>query len=414
MADHRRSYAAFDRADVADAKRGCPEWSLQPWAHARGLEYLGSKLPGALSPVLPVWEQYVFNLCRGVVAPGRLGVVLHELEEVGADGEGSPSMGGTFWSVRHYGKSAGLLAFTTGIELRGPVNEPFAADSFWIPATKVAVRVPESVLLPRIVIRTSERMSLWGDPKLDDGGLPGFKMHGSDAIDDAQRLAIAQAARPLGSLGATYAGLHVEKGAVAVFRNGFVADPAALDTMGRAAVAIAEGLAALAWQRAAPAPFDTALPPPDGRTWWAGWTGPAAHESEAFGQVAREFGMTHEDPLAYHRIQPRCPVPGRALGVLRGLIPGTVTMGRVGFFDQGRHTSGTYRTALFAAAREGVSTPVGGHLDPTSDMYVEVVDGVAYAWPRTRSAGALQAAPTVARGVEVLHRLGLVEFAPRT
>ncbi len=114
-------------------------------------------------------------------------------------------------------------------------------------------------------------------------------------------------------------------------------------------------------------------------------------------------------PVALHRSQPRCPVPGRAIGVVGGVLPGTVAAGRVGFFVQGRHTGGPYRSAVMVSARSGAATPLGGTLDDASDVYVEVTDDVVYAWPRARSRGALNAAAAVAAALETFRRLGLAD-----
>ncbi|HEY6739133.1 MAG TPA: hypothetical protein VI076_09810, partial [Actinopolymorphaceae bacterium] len=62
-----------------------------------------------------------------------------------------------------------------------------------------------------------------------------------------------------------------------------------------------------------------------------------------------------------------------------------------------------------APARSGAATPLGGTLDATSDLYVEVTDDVVYAWPRARSHGALNAAATVAAAVPTFRRLGLAD-----
>jgi len=93
------------------------------------------------------------------------------------------------------------------------------------------------------------------------------------------------------------------------------------------------------------------------------------------------------------------------------LVRSTATDGRVGFFVQGRHTVGTYRSAVIVPARPGATTPLGGLLDPSSDLYVEIADGIAYAWPRARSSGALNAAKVVAAAIPTLQRLGLADVS---
>ena len=51
--------------------------------------------------------------------------------------------------------------------------------------------------------------------------------------------------------------------------------------------------------------------------------------------------------------------------------------------------------------------PLGGHLDEVSDMYVEIVDDVAYAWTRTRLAGTLDCANVVARARHAWTNVGV-------
>jgi hypothetical protein len=153
------------------------------------------------------------------------------------------------------------------------------------------------------------------------------------------------------------------------------------------------------------------MPQPD--AWPPGYDRPQDHEVDVLARVSAELGMVQEDPVALHRAHPRCPVPGRALGVVRGVLPGSAIEGRVGFFVQGGQTGGSYRSAVLVPAADGSSTPLGGVLDRASDLYVEVADGVAHAWPRVRSVGALNAGATVVAATEALRRLGLVGATSR-
>lgn len=403
------SYAAYAPDDVADARRGHPEVSLQPWATAHGLEYLGTSLPGAFSPVLPTWQDYVFNLSRGSLAPGRYGYVAHELHEVGLDDRSEPRQIGPYYSLRvnqKLGGLRGILRFSAHLDDDRP-NEPFAARSFWLPTTTVGIRIPEAALLPVVRICSADRLPLGGHPALDDVGLPGFRLVGNQWVDDGLRAALGRAASPMGSLGASYARLRLDRGVVGVTRNGFV-DPADLDAMVVIALAVAAGMVEIARPMLAPAPFAAPLPFPQPDSWPPGYDRPEAHEVDVLNRVAAELGMTLEDPAAFHRAHPTCPVPGRALGVVRGVLPGTSIDGRVGFFVQGGPTAGSYRSAVMAPATPGAVTPLGGVLDGASDLYVEVADGIVHAWPRLRSRGALNAAEVVAAAVDALPRLGLV------
>jgi hypothetical protein len=408
---HKHSHAAYAIADVEDAERGEPAISLEPWAARRGLEYLGSSLPGAFTPVMPTRQAYVFNLSRGPFGSGRFGCLAHELDEVGLDDKGSPRIPGGYvhLSIRtKLGGIRGILRTSAHLDDKRP-DEPFAARAFWLPVTAAAVRVPEAALLPVVVVKSAERFPVAGNPRLDEHGLPGFRMRGSQWIDDALRAALAGAARPLAGLGASHVALRLDRGVVSVTQNGFLADEARLDLLASTVVQVAEALAAVAAPLVAPESFAVPLPPPDRSTWPPGYHALERHEVDVLARVAAELAMAPEDPVAFHRSRPLCPVPGRAMGVVRGLLPGTGVEGRVGFFVQGGATNGSYRSAVMVPARPGAATPLGGTLDGTSDLYVEVADGVAHAWPRARSHGALDAAGTVAAAVPTFRRLGLAD-----
>ncbi len=408
---HKHSHAAYATADVGDAARGEPAVSLAPWAARRGLEHLGSSLPGAFTPVMPTRQAYVFNLSRGPFGSGRFGYLAHELDEIGLDDKGDPRVPGGYFalSIRtKLGGIRGILRSSAHLQDRRP-DEPFAARAFWVPTTTAAVRVPEAALLPIVVIRSAERFPVAGNPKLDEHGLPGFRMRGSQWIDDARRGALAGAARPLAGLGASYAALRLDRGVVSVTQNGFLVDDARLDLLASTVVQIADALCAVAAPLVAPQPFAVPLPAPDRATWPPGYDPLERHEVDVLARVAAELGMAPEDPVALHRSHPRCPVPGRASGGVRGILPGTGAEGRVGFFVQGGPTAGSYRSAVMVPARPGAATPLGGTLDATSDLYVEVADDVAHAWPRARSHGALGAEATVAAAVPAFRRLGLAD-----
>lgn len=64
--------------------------------------------------------------------------------------------------------------------------------------------------------------------------------------------------------------------------------------------------------------------------------------------------------------------------------------------------------AMMLPSLPGAETPLGGVLDRDSDHYVEVTDGVAYIWPRTRYGGELNPGKTLDVAVPTLARLGFV------
>ena len=328
----------------------------------------------------------------------------HELEELEVD-EGGITRGGAFYGVRTKG-GRGLRGLI-GLEKKVP-NEPFATWAAWVPTTRVVLRVPEIALLPRIVVRPSDRMAALGNPKLDDVGLGGFRMAESRWIGEDLRRAAGAAARPLGSLPVPFAALTIDHGLVSVHRNGFAGNDE-IDPLVGVASAIAEGLVAMVAPLLAPQPFEQPLPPPDLATWPPGFWQPQPHEADAFGRAAAELGLQPEDAVALHRTFPRLPAPGTAMGAARGVLPGSSAAGRVAFFGQGGRTSGTYRTVTMVPARPGAATPIGGQVHQPTDTYAEVVDGVAVAWPRVRREGRLDSAESVAAALDTFRALGLAD-----
>jgi len=382
------NHTAFAREDVDDARRGVPATSLEGWAADRGLTFVPSGLIGAFVTVLPRFEQYTFNVCRGEIRPGRYGLVAHLLEELPAT-DGKIDGGGTFYGTRLVTKR-GLLSFV-GVEKARP-DEPFAANAAWAPTTGVALRVPELALLPRISLEVeSGFLNLGGGRDLGPAGVPGWRLHASDWVSDELADAVTAAVAPLATLGATWARVLIDHGQLALIRNGFVADPTTLDHLVTTAGNIADALATTA-----PLPGET---PP--------WCRPQEHEAATFRQGATELGMATADPVELHRAHRHLPFPGRAHGLLSGSLPGTSTAGHLAFAVQGGRTTGTYRTVVIAPAAPGASTPVGGTVHAPTDQYVEVADSVAVSWPRVRSVGRLDAVEKSAAGVATLRDLGL-------
>ena len=382
------NHTAFAPEDVDDARRGTPATSLQSWAAPRGLLFTEAGLTGAFVTVLPRFPEYTFNVCRGEVAPGRYGQVAHLLEELAAT-EGSIDGGGTFYGTRLVTKR-NLLSFV-GIEKDRP-DEPFAANAAWAPITGVALRVPELVLLPRFVVRTSSTFLNLGGGR--DVGLPGLRLLDNQWIGDDLAAAIGAAVQPLGGLGANYVRLLVDHGQLSLVRNGFVAEPERLDHLLATAVAVADALADSA-------PQATGTPP---------WCQPLEHEVDVFRRAAAELAMNADDPVAFHRAVRRSPLPGRVHGLLHGTVPGTHAEGRVAFTVQGGRTTNTYRTGVVVPAAPGATTPVGGTVHAPTDQYAEVVDGLAYSWPRVRSVGRLDSAERTAAGVQTLRDMGLASL----
>jgi hypothetical protein len=395
------SHTAYAPEDVDDARRGAPSVSLESWGAARGLAFPGPGLAGQLITVLPPFPEYQFNVCRGELVQGRFGQVAHELHEIEAH-EGSIRAGGAFYGTRVVTRR-GLKSMIGWSDDRP--DEPFAANAAWAPTTKVVVRVPEAALMPQVVIRNAERMRM-DHPNLGPHGMPGYRLAESGWIGPELEAWLGQACAPLMSIDASYVWLKLDHGLLAVARNGFVHDPATLDHLVTVTAAIAANFAAGA--QAGPA-FATRLPPPEPST-WPGYLTPQPHEIEAFSRLADANRMAQEDAVALHRTFRKLPFPGAAEAVLRGVVPGTATDGRVVIATQGGRTSGTYRTVVLAPATPGAATPVGGILHQPTDSYVEVSDGVAVGWPRTRTANGFDSEASITRAVASLRELGLAEI----
>ena len=395
------SHTAYAPEDVEDARRGAPSVSLELWGASRGLAFPGPGLAGQLITVLPPFPEYQFNVCRGELVQGRFGQVAHELHEIEAH-EGSIRAGGAFFGTRVVTRR-GLKSMIGWSDDRP--DEPFAANAAWAPTTKVVVRVPEAALMPQVVIRNAERMRI-DHPDLGPHGMPGYRLADNGWISPELQAWLGLACAPLLSVDASYVSLRLDHGLLAVARNGFVHDPATLDHLVTTAATIAENFAA----GAEPSPaFATRLPAPDPVA-WPGFLTPQPHEIEAFARLADANRMVQEDALAMHRTFRRLPFPGVAKGVLRGVVPGASADGRVVIAVQGGRTSGYYRTVVLVPAAQGATTPVGGILHQATDSYVEVSDGVAAAWPRTRTPNGFDSEASISRAVAAIRDRGLADL----
>jgi len=395
------SHTAYAPEDVEDARRGAPSVSLELWGASRGLAFPGPGLAGQLITVLPPFPEYQFNVCRGELVQGLFGQVAHELHEIEAH-EGSIRAGGAFFGTRVVTRR-GLKSMIGWSDDRP--DEPFAANAAWAPTTKVVVRVPEAALMPQVVIRNAERMRI-DHPDLGPHGMPGYRLADNGWISPELQAWLGLACAPLLSVDASYVSLRLDHGLLAVARNGFMHDPATLDHLVTTAATIAENFAA----GAEPSPaFATRLPAPDPAA-WPGFLTPQPHEIEAFARLADANRMVQEDALAMHRTFRRLPFPGVAKGVLRGVVPGASADGRVVIAVQGGRTSGYYRTVVLVPAAPGATTPVGGILHQPTDSYVEVSDGVAAAWPRTRTPNGFDSEASISRAVAAIRDRGLADL----
>lgn len=382
------NHAALDRADIEDAKRGYPAVSLHHFAATNGLGYTNNALhPGFLSN-LPKWPDYVFNVCHGTFPGGRLGVLQHELLELETDQDGIRG-GGTFYSVRVVSRYSAKEMLGLGSD--ESTHPPFTGNSVWLPITSVHLRTPELNQLPVFTIRSNDAISLFGSGKLDQHGLPGFRLDRGPKEYPALLSAIAAAcAGALPTRRDSYVRLQVRYGVLSLTVNGYRADDADLHHLTAVATHLADSLTALTgglpgatFATAGPAAAATTNPP-------QGVPKPHPGYVPAYAKAAVELAMLHEDPHYLSHLLPRCPIPGVASGVLFGTLPGTSTAGRVAWFEHGGRFSGAVRGGVIAPAAAGASTPVGGLYHAPAGMQVEVVDGIAYCWKQQLFTGRLE------------------------
>ena len=418
-------HAAFAREDVEDARRGRPAVDLDGYAAARGLTPRGQALLARFSVAQPRWPDYTFNVLTGELAPGVLGVVEHELEEIEVNDNARLSMTGGFHDVRHAARRFDTWSLLPGVvdevfELlatrREAPEKPFAAPAVWVPATRVIVRAPETALLPGITARTAERFPLLGNPTLEDEGLPHLRLAGGDDIDPQLRweLFAGASATVLNRLGdATYLQVRISEGLVSIQRNGFVSDPEVLDRLVEAAVYVAAAACAAGRARCAPQRFDVPLPPPPDLDLRGilddPHRRPMPEQADAFRRAASELGLTDEDPVALHRTIPGLAVPGIAVGCLYGRAQGWSSAGRLAWFTERRFAAGALRAAAIFPARPGAQTPVGGVQVAGTDLIAEVRDGVAFCWRLKPAIAHLESRPLIAMAADAMRSLGLAD-----
>lgn len=409
----KHGYAAFAPADTADAKRRAPDVDLSGYAARRGLEHRGQDRLDELHAVMPEWAEYAFNCMSGALPDGSYGALLHEKLEVPVT-NGDISWSGSYYHVVTRGPSKGALgciSIVLPIDLsRSPRHEPFGRSGVWIPTTKVALRLPEAALLPAMTVKRKAHLGLTGT-KLDDDGAPGFRLIGQPVPEQMRReLFGGGLGHLLGRLSHPYVELQVQRGAMSLQRNGYARTDDELDDLVRAACAMAEHLRAVCGPLHAPGAFADPLPPPRTEVDWAPWYPLVVYPfHEVFPKAAAERGMVLEDLVEYHRRFPRVPVPGTALGVMRGRLPGTAVLGRLVFHQQGNGTGDAVRGGvLFEAPPHPPPFRLGGTFVEETQMYVEVVDGIAAIWNAERTVAGLHSARLAEGAVSTARRVGLL------
>lgn len=392
-------YAALARDDVDDAKRGNPGTDLRDYAQARGLEFLDKAAPAGFGAALPGFEEYRFNVMRGVLRGGEFGVLFHQALEVPVTK--TPNIDGTLYGV--VSKSPGRwwvpkLPNRTDIPIIGDFLDPptddrpaeaFDSYAVWIPSTTAAVNVPESAL-PLYLFRIDRRrhhapFDFKQSRTLDDLGLPGWRMRSQDPVsDDLVRRLLNGPALDVFRRRADdpFFQLLVLRGTVIARRNGYLRDAAELDALATDLCVLASAIRAACLAEAQPRPFTEALPPAPAASSMmevtAGW-------SDGYAKLAQRLGMALEDPDEYHRAYPSLPVPGRAVAVMRGTLPGTQASGRLVYHaERSLKAAERARGAVLLPAPPGAQpTPPGGHRYPDHRLVHENVDGVTVLWSMT-------------------------------
>jgi hypothetical protein len=394
----KHGYAAFAPEDVEDASRRRPAVSLEGYAASWGLEFKGRGGLAGFRGALPAFDDYAFNLLRGVLPGGRFGILYHELLHTHRDG--GSSMPGTFHAVRTGsagGLLSGLIPNRTDIPVLGnfldpPTAkgdlEPFEAGGAWSPVTTAATLVPETVAgvgaLTLTVRHRTPGLDARHNLDLTRFGLAGWRGVVPDRLDDVRLAgllspAVVAALAPLTTL--PFAQVRVDRGTVTVRRNGYLADPAALDAFAATLCAVADGLrdASLA---ALPPAADVARPLPD---WPYAHTGdevvapglPAAWANDIRGFAARR-ALTLEDPAAWHAGFPSASIPGEALAVGRD----PASSRRVLFLSEiPLVDSRAVRAAVVAPSDPTTApTPPGGEVDLAARTVRTVAPGLTARW----------------------------------
>jgi hypothetical protein len=399
---HDHGYAALAKEDVADAKRGHPDVDLSDYAAHRGLEVFTGKMAAGFRGALPVFEEYRFNVLRGVLPGGSYGMIFHELMEV--PHRGSASMSGTlygvyaktpgkFWSPRNFLPDRHDIPYIGWMfnptEDKGPPT-PFGSESVWIPCTVAATHVPEATL-PLHFFRLDRRhhhlpYDFAHHRKLDDAGLPGWHMR-ADPEPSATLLGRLLEGPLVDLLRRKQDGffqLILIRGTLIVRRNGFGKDGAAFDELASDLAVAAAAVRRACLPEAAPRPFGEPLPaPPEQQD-------PGAPElsrtppfwREAFAGLAASLGLTLEDPVAYHRAFPSMPVPGRCASVMRGRLPGYQSEGRLAHHsERSPMATNEMRAAVIVPASSSAEeTPAGGVREIDRKLVYDVRGGLLSMW----------------------------------
>ncbi|WP_142457453.1 hypothetical protein [Geodermatophilus aquaeductus] len=367
-----RGRAALDPRDREDARRGHPAVDLTAFARARGLQPLGSQNPSGYTAVMPMEPELQSNVVRGQVGT-RDAVLWHWRYPWPLDDDG-PVGSYAFSGVASAARSGWRSFLGIGVD-----DDQYVG----VPCTGAAALVPEAGLLPplRIACGPGARQPPRRAVDLGPSGLPGAALDADGPLPEGTAAALVRG--PLGAVvraGSRWPLFDVgyRFGTVVLRRNGYLADERDLDGLLRMAVDAADGLAGLARPLTSPRPVEEPLPAPGPDPLPHRLVPPAA-QLEAVHALARRFGLTPEDPLAYTAAFPTNPVPGTAWAVLRGALPGLPPTTRLALHTEAPvREVNTGRTALVLPAGDAAPTPRGGvRIDsPGAPLRLAVYDGL--------------------------------------
>lgn len=334
---------------------------LEPYAASRGLDYRGTRFQPGFEAVQLGRDENERNIVRGTLPGGEHGVLFHEWATFDLEGAGYPSTLPEPEVATTLGDRLSALDMWLDFDPTGFVDRYKSVPPVRAAFTTAAVLVPEATApVGRLRIDRSVSFPPYdfahGGP-LDALGLPGWHARAEPQLD--------------AELFSRFADGGVRAAALA----------------GRTAQ-----------------PFATALPPPA-----AG----AGHLWEpAVAALAARLRLAREDPLELHRALPSLPVPGQALAVLRGALPGIAGTARL-VLATGRPAEGWNigRNAVLLPVRPGLpQTPVEGVVEREAQLRWHVAGDYA-AFHSYRTGGAADVGDVdglIARAAALARERGLV------
>jgi len=404
---NNHGYAAFEQADVGDAKRGRPDFDLRGYAEERDLEFLDRADPplAGWKQALPRFPEYAFNMVRGVLPGGRYGLMWHEAWEIEGSGDGESEhfeVPGAYYGV--YFKAVGSATWLNLIPFIGwmfskdrshVLEEPFGLNRIWVPTTVVTVRVSEPIgVAPHFAFLQKDHSGRGRGKDLDGYGMPDTRLVAEPELSEDLTVALTQDPHRFVHLGwvGGYFSSRFSNGTLMLRRNGFLREPAMLDKFANDICAIAQQITDACLPKTDPQPFDTELPPrpsadpsDTSAVLEAGLNPfgiPGGEWSKGFMEYAQRNGLVHEDPRAFHRAFPKLPSPGHAVAVMRGNLPGTSRPGRVVYYAEHPLPEKQNVRGAIVFKTSHADTPPGGDADNENGLVFEARDGIGMLWSK--------------------------------